>query len=110
VGGWSVGELLGAAVECSARQQLEIEVRRSIEDWLRAGASADHREDRELDPVYQTGGHESSVEGQASVRAQGHSRRFLQPRDDINGIALLKRGVWPVERCGMSVSIDYLVP
>jgi hypothetical protein len=53
---------LGAAVERPAFDQLEVEVGRSLEDRVRSGLACDHREERHLDAVDQTGGHQRPVQ------------------------------------------------
>jgi hypothetical protein len=68
--GGPVDELLGVAVERPALDQLEVEVRRTLEDRVHSGLTGDHREKRHLDAVDQTGGHQRPVQRQAAVRAQ----------------------------------------
>jgi len=68
--GGPVDEFLGVAVERSALDQLEVEVGRTLEDRVHSGLTGDHREERHLDAVNQTGGHQRPVQRQAAVRAQ----------------------------------------
>src|SRR5207245_659465 len=65
-----VDELLDVAVECPALNQLEVEVGRTLKDRVQPGLTGDHREERHLDAVDQTGGHQRPVHRQAAVRAQ----------------------------------------
>jgi hypothetical protein len=63
-GGW---DNRGVAVERSALDQLEVEVGRTLEDRIHSGLTGDHREERHLDAVDQTGGHQRSAHRQAAV-------------------------------------------
>src|SRR5919202_4722327 len=67
-----VDELLDVAVERPALDQLEVEVGRTLEDRVQSSLTGDHREERHLDAVDQTGGHQRPVHRQAAVRAQRH--------------------------------------
>jgi hypothetical protein len=49
--GGPVDELLGMAVQRPALDQLEVEVGRTLEDRVRPGLTADHREERHLDAL-----------------------------------------------------------
>ena len=53
-----VDEFLGASIERPALDQLEVEVGRTLEDWLISGLTGDHGEDRHLDAVDETRGHQ----------------------------------------------------
>lgn len=55
--GGPIDELLGVAVERPVLDQLEVEVGRTLEDRVHSGLTGDHREERHLDAVDQTGGH-----------------------------------------------------
>src|SRR5688572_15407067 len=78
----SVDELLNVPVERPAVDQLEVEVGRAQEDRVHPGLPGDHREERQLDAVDQTGGHQRPVHRQAAVRAQWHGGLVLEPGDD----------------------------
>ncbi len=56
--GGPVDEFLDVAVERPALDQLEVEVGRTLEDRVQSGLTGDHREERHLDAVDQTGGHQ----------------------------------------------------
>src|SRR4029453_6323791 len=77
VQGGPVDELLGAAVEGPALDQLEVEIGRTLEDRVLSGLTGDHREQRPPDPVDQAGGHQRPVHRQAPVREQRHLGLFL---------------------------------
>ena len=85
--GRPVGEFLDVAVEGPGLEQLEVEVRRASEDRVRSGLTGEYREDRHLDPVDQTGGQQSAVERDAAVRAQRYAGLFLEPGNDVDGVA-----------------------
>ncbi len=97
VQGWPVDELLGVTVERAALDQLEVEVGSAVEEGVRPGLTGDHREDRHLDAVDETGRHQRPVHRQAAVRAQGHLGLLLEPGDDVDGVAAHQRRVRPVE-------------
>ena len=97
-GGGPVDELLGVAVERPVLDQLKVEVGRTLEDRVRSGLTADHREERHLDADDQTGGHQRPVQGQAAVRAQRHLGLFLEPGDDVDGVTAHGGRIRPVER------------
>ena len=52
-----VDELLNGVVERANAEQLEVEIRRALEDPVHAGVPADDGEDRDLDVVDEAGGH-----------------------------------------------------
>ena len=54
--GGPVDELLDVAVQRPAVDQLEVEVGRTLEDWFVSGLAGDHRKERHLDAINQTGG------------------------------------------------------
>src|SRR4029453_19511398 len=62
-----VDQLLDAAVESAGLQQVEVEVARAREDRLVPGLGGDHREDGDLDPIDESGGHQRTVHREASV-------------------------------------------
>src|SRR5205823_13651810 len=64
--GGPVAELLDMAVERPVLDQLEVEVGRTLEDRVQPGLTGDHREERHLDAVDQTGGHQRPVHRQAA--------------------------------------------
>ena len=61
-------------------------------------STGDHREERHLDAVDQTGGHQRPVHRQAAVRAQRHLGLLLEPGDDVDGVTAHDGRVRPVER------------
>src|SRR6266545_993971 len=95
--GGSVDELLDVAVERPALDQLEVEVGRTLEDRVQSGLTGDHGEERHLDSVDQTGGHQRPVHRQAAVRAQRYLGLLLEPGDDVDGVAAHDGRVRPVE-------------
>src|SRR5215469_13551442 len=92
-----VDEFLDVAVERPAVDQLEVEVRRTLEDRVRSALTGDHGEKRHLDAVDQTGGHQGPVHRQAAVRAQRHIRLLLEPGDYDEGITARYLRVRPAE-------------
>lgn len=72
-----VVELLDVAVERPVLEQLEVEIGAASEDRVRPGPAFDHGEDRYLDAVDQSGGHQRPVQRQAAVRAQRHPDSLL---------------------------------
>jgi hypothetical protein len=52
---------LDATVERPALDQLEVEVGRTSEDWVRPGLTGDDREERHLDVVDEASGHQRPV-------------------------------------------------
>ena len=101
--GGPVDELLDVAVERPALDQLEVEVGRTLEDRVHPGLTGDHGEERHLDAVDQTGGHQRPVHRQAAVRAQRHLGLLLEPGDDVDGVTAHDGRVRPVEgsfQCG----------
>ncbi len=93
-----VDELLNVAVERPALDQFEVEVGRTLENRVLPGLTGDHREERHLDAVDQTCGHQRPVHRQAALRAQRHLGLLLEPGDDVDGVAAHDRRVRPVER------------
>jgi len=61
------------------------------------GLTGNHREERHLDAVDQTGGHERPVHRQAAMRAQRHLGLLLEPGDNVDGIATRDGRIRPVE-------------
>src|SRR4051812_14748646 len=96
--GGPVDEFLDVTVERPALDQLEVEVGRTLENRGKPGLTSDHREERHLNAVDQTGGHQRPVHRQAAVRAQRHVGLLLQPRDDVDGVTARDGRVGPVER------------
>src|SRR5215218_7411881 len=84
--GGPVDELLGVTVERPALDQLQVEVGPTLEDRVQSGLTGDHREERHLDAVDQTGGHQRPVQRQAAVRAQRYLGLLLEPSDDLDGV------------------------
>src|SRR5215469_9109897 len=95
--GGPVDELLGAAVEGPALDQLEVEVGRTMEDRVTSGLAGDYGEERHLYAVDQAGGHQRPVQRQAAVRAQRHLGLLLESGDDVDGVAAHDGRVRPVE-------------
>src|SRR5918994_2241521 len=95
--GGPVDELLDVAVERPVLDQLEVEVGRTLEDRVQPRLTGDHREERHLDAVDQTGGHQGPVHRQAAVRAQRHLGLVLEPGDDVDGVTAHDGRVRPVE-------------
>src|SRR5215510_15291635 len=94
--GGPVDELLDVAVERPALDQLEVEVGRTLEDRLQPGLTGDHREERHLDAVDQTGGHQCPVHRQAAVRAQRYLGLLLEACYDLDGVTAYDGRVRPV--------------
>ena len=65
------------AVERPAVDQLEVEVGRTLEDRVHPGLTGDHREERHLDAVDQTSGHQRPVHRQAPGERNGTSDSSL---------------------------------
>jgi hypothetical protein len=75
----------------------------ALEGPVLPGLTGDHREERHLDAVDQTGGHQRPVQRQAAVRAQRHLGLLLEPGDDVDDVAAHDGRVRPVKRslqCG----------
>src|SRR4051812_2352485 len=68
VEGGSVDELLDVIVERPVLDQLQVEVGRTLEDWVQPGLTGDDGEERDLYVVDQAGGHQRPVQRQAAVR------------------------------------------
>src|SRR6266568_3023795 len=86
VQGGPVDQLLDVAVERPALDQREIEVGRTLEDRAQPGLTRDDREERHLDTVDQTGGHQRPVHRQTAVRAQRYLGLLLEPGYDLDGV------------------------
>jgi hypothetical protein len=71
--GGPVDELLDVAVERPPVDQLEVEVGRTLEDRVHSGPTGDHREERHVDAVDQTGGHQRPVHRQTAAPVDPHS-------------------------------------
>src|SRR5215218_1939937 len=105
--GGPVDELLDVAVQRPALDQLEVEVGRTLEDRVQPGLTGDHREERHLDAVDETGAHQGPVHRQAAVRAERHLGLLLEPSDDVDCVAAHDGRVRPVE--GSSSVVDTTV-
>jgi RimJ/RimL family protein N-acetyltransferase len=80
-----VDELLDEAVERPALDQCKVDIGRALEDRVQSGLTGDHREERHLDPVDQTGGHQRPVHRRAAVRAQRRLGLLLEPGGAADG-------------------------
>src|SRR5215218_7719288 len=101
--GGPVYQFLDVAVERPGLDQFQVEVGRTLEDRVQPGLTGDHREERHLDAVDQTGGHQRPVHRQAAVRAQRYLGLLLEPGDDVDGVAAHDGRIRPVEgsfQCG----------
>jgi len=95
--GGPVDELLDVAVKRPALDQLEVEVCGTLKDRFHPGLTGDHREERHLDAVDQTRGHQRPVHRQTAVRAQRDVGLLLEPGDDVDGITAYEYRVRPVK-------------
>src|SRR5215213_10999336 len=94
----AVDQLLDAAVERAALQQLEVEVGSPCEHRLGPTVAADDRENRDLHAVDEPSSHERLVHRQAAVGTQGNLGLLLQASDNLDGVAARQGRVRPVER------------
>src|SRR5215207_10625863 len=69
----------------------------TLEDRVQPGLTGDDREERHLNAVDQTGGHQCPVHRQAAVRAQRYLGLLLEPGDDVDGVTAHDVRVRPVE-------------
>jgi hypothetical protein len=83
--GGSVDELLDVTVERPVVDQLQVEIGRTLKDWVQPGLTGDHREERHLHAVDQPSGHQRPVHRQAALRAQRHLGLLPEPGDDVDG-------------------------
>src|SRR6266498_3099992 len=90
------------AVERPVLDQLEVEVGRTLEDRVQPGLTGDHGEERHLDAVDQTGGHQRPVHRQAAVRAQRYLGLSLS-RATTSSAAPLTTVAFGQSRCPSSL-------